>query len=52
MANWLSEMSQRGMGLKMCECLVHVQSVVKKEKARDSLQRRETWYEMLYSFMT
>lgn len=38
MANWLSEMSQRGMGLNMCEFLDFVQSVVKKEKRQTSFK--------------
>lgn len=38
MAGWLSEMAQRGMGLKRCEFLDLVQDIVKKEK-RDSFQR-------------
>ena len=32
MANWLCEMSQRGISLRMCKFLDFVQSIVKKEK--------------------
>lgn len=32
MAKWLCEISQRGLGLRMCEFLDFVQSVVHKER--------------------
>jgi hypothetical protein len=32
MAEWLSEMAQRGFGLRMCEFLDFVQDIVRKEK--------------------
>ncbi|KAH3739911.1 hypothetical protein DPMN_046601 [Dreissena polymorpha] len=41
MATWLSEMAQRGMGIRMVQFLDFVQDVVRKEK-------RKTWY---YAFM-
>lgn len=51
MANWLSEMSQRGMGLKMCEFLDFVQSVVKKEKRQTPFKNGRPGKKWYYSFL-
>ncbi|XP_052219882.1 uncharacterized protein LOC127837083 isoform X2 [Dreissena polymorpha] len=51
MARWLSEMAQRGMGLRMVEFLDFVESVVKKEKRKTPFKDGrpgKTWY---YAFM-
>ena len=51
MALWLCEMSQRGMGMRMCEFLDFVQTVVKKEKRQTHFvdgRPGKKWY---YNFM-
>ena len=51
MANWLSEMSQRGMGMKMCEFLDFVQSVVRKEGRTTPFKDGRPGKNWYYAFM-
>ena len=51
MARWLCEMSQRRMGLRMCEFLDFVQSVVKKENRQTPFKDGRPGKKWYYSFM-
>lgn len=51
MAKWLCEMSQRGMGLRMCEFLDFVQSIVNKEKRQVPFKNGRPGKKWFYAFM-
>ncbi|XP_062593403.1 uncharacterized protein LOC134254888 [Saccostrea cucullata] len=51
MAKWLCEMSQRGMGLRMCEFLDFVQTVVNKEKRQVPFKNGRPGKKWYYAFM-
>ncbi|KAH3820405.1 hypothetical protein DPMN_122151 [Dreissena polymorpha] len=51
MASWLSEMAQRGMGLRTCEFLDFVQDVVKREKRKTPFTDGRPGYSWYIAFM-
>lgn len=51
MAKWLYEISQRGMGLRMCEFLDFVQSIVNKEKRQVPFKDGRQGTKWFYAFM-
>ncbi|WAR25177.1 JERKL-like protein [Mya arenaria] len=50
MAEWLSEMAQRGMGLRVCEFLDFVQDIVKKENRQTPFKDGRPSYQWFTAF--
>ena len=51
MAEWLSEMAQRGFGLRMCEFLDFVQDIVKREKRTTPFKDGRPGKKWYYAFL-